>query len=197
MATRPHTLTQAPTVPLTPTSQSAEGKLEMINDLIAAKAGINFKDRWGAAAMDEAVKHGHEAVIGVLRAAGGALGKEPARLAGALCSLVYAGDTAAIKLYVMAGAPLDAPDYDKRVALHIAARMCLPGAVGCGRGGRTPGQRAPPRPTCSTTTTTTHCAGGRGQAGHGARARRGRGRPRLCRPLGRHSPAGGGRARAW
>ena len=93
----------------------------MINALIAAKADINFKDRWGAAAMDEAVKHGHEAVIGVLRAAGGALGKEPARLAGALCSLVYAGDTAAIKLYVMAGAPLDAGDYDKRVALHIAA----------------------------------------------------------------------------
>ena len=49
------------------------------------------------------------------------LGLTPVEAATRLCSCVFDGDLSLLKRYLMAGIDVNAGDYDKRAALHIAA----------------------------------------------------------------------------
>ena len=58
------------------------------------------------------------------------LGKEGVSEAALLCTAVFEGDLKLLRLLLRAGAHVDAGDYDKRTALHIAAAEGNLAAVG-------------------------------------------------------------------
>ncbi len=53
---------------------ASEGKLEIVQYLLSAKADVSFKDRMGNNALDDAVRHGHKTIQHFLRSAGATVG---------------------------------------------------------------------------------------------------------------------------
>lgn len=103
---------------------AAEGNVPAIEILLAGGADSGPQDRWSATPLLEAVKSKRTAAIDVLLAHGAAargLGIDENAVSGLLCSAAEAKDAELIALYIKAGAPCDAGDYDKRTALHLAA----------------------------------------------------------------------------
>ena len=54
---------------------AAEGRDTMVAYLCGRLLGINPLDRWGNTPLDDALRHGHDAVVGLLRRHGGARGR--------------------------------------------------------------------------------------------------------------------------
>jgi len=75
----------------------------------------------GSTALLEAVKNGHEDTTKILISHGGSLAMEESLAASVLCQAVFDGDTTLLKRLLRAGIKVDAADYDKRTAAHIAA----------------------------------------------------------------------------
>ena len=95
--------------------------------------------------MLEAVKAKHRDVVDYLVSVPGGKGRElgvsDSDLSGLLCTAVLEDDLEALRLYAAAAGPrLDAGDYDKRTALHIASaegnvpaiEILLAGGANCG-----------------------------------------------------------------
>ena len=96
---------------------AAEGNVPAIEILLAGGADCGPTDRWQATPLLEAVKAKRAAAIDALLARGAAasgLGIDENALSGLLCSAAEAKDAELIALYIKAGAPCDAGDYDKR-----------------------------------------------------------------------------------
>ena len=67
-------------------------------------------------------------MVDLLLRSDGSLGKKGVEEAALLCTCVFDGDLRLLRRLLRAGAHVDAGDYDKRTALHIAAGA--PGAGG-------------------------------------------------------------------
>ena len=110
------------------------------------QADPGVRDRWGATPLLEAVKAKHPEVVSYLVSVPGGRGKElgvsESDLSGLLCTAVLEGDLEMLRLFAKSGgaAKMDAADYDKRTALHIAAaegnvpaiEILLAGGANCG-----------------------------------------------------------------
>lgn len=75
----------------------------------------------GSSALLEAVKNGHESTMDLLMEYGATLCMPESLAASVLCQAVFDGDTTLLKRLLRANINVDAADYDKRTAAHIAA----------------------------------------------------------------------------
>lgn len=105
---------------------SAEGRLEIVEFLLASKADVQSRDRWQGDPLKDAIRGNHRKVQEVLKAAG-ALGLQDEHsehekgMGQKMCQAACHGDLRVIKDLVKRGASVNAADYDKRSALHLAA----------------------------------------------------------------------------
>jgi len=98
---------------------ASEGYLDLVKFLLDAGANANRSDRWGGSALDDALRHNHQPVAEELRQRGGRLGARD--FGAALIEAAFADDLELVGLLLSDGAPVDAADYDKRTALHLAS----------------------------------------------------------------------------
>jgi len=107
---------------------AAEGCLEAAQYLLAdAHAFHSPEDRWGATPLDDALRGKtarHAAIADLLRASGAV----KIRLSGSsenpqasLCEAAANGDIVELRLLLSSGLEVNAGDYDRRTALHLAA----------------------------------------------------------------------------
>ena len=75
----------------------------------------------GSTALLEAVKNANDVTMEVLLGQGGKLCMSESLAASVLCQAVFDGDIALLKRLLRAGIQVNAADYDKRTAAHIAA----------------------------------------------------------------------------
>ena len=123
---------------------AAEGQAEVVRYFIERERegdtsiDMNPRDRWGGTPLNDAYRHGHMDVVGLLKASGGLQGVESAEGSGVIPTPSYAsapdksassemiwaasaGDLLAVRRLVARGVPLGVPDYDARTPLHLAA----------------------------------------------------------------------------
>ncbi|MFL6872617.1 MAG: ankyrin repeat domain-containing protein, partial [Candidatus Azotimanducaceae bacterium] len=104
---------------------AAEGHGDVVRFLIANDVDINKKDRWGGTALKDAVRGGHKEVESLLKDNGATHGytdySEEQAIGENLCKAAARGDLNQIRNLVAKGASVDAHDYDRRSALHLAA----------------------------------------------------------------------------
>lgn len=74
-----------------------------------------------ASALYEAVKNGHEATMNLLMRYGANLCLDETMAASVMCQAVFDGDVLLLHRLLKAGIDVNAADYDKRTAAHIAA----------------------------------------------------------------------------
>mmetsp|Transcript_14681 Transcript_14681/g.29445 ORF Transcript_14681/g.29445 Transcript_14681/m.29445 type:complete len:640 (+) Transcript_14681:259-2178(+) len=105
---------------------SAEGHLTTVKLLLEKKANVRAKDRWGADALKDAMRGNHMPVVSLLKEYG-ALGltdehsDHSMTMGEKMCNAASKGDLEEIKRLVAKGASVNACDYDRRSALHLAA----------------------------------------------------------------------------
>eukprot|EP00985_Skeletonema_marinoi_P028341 scaffold24588_cov88-Skeletonema_marinoi.AAC.1 len=75
----------------------------------------------GSSALLEATKNGHDDIMKLLFEYEASLCMPDSQAAALLCCAVYDGDILLIKRLLKAGINVNAADYDKRTASHIAA----------------------------------------------------------------------------
>lgn len=85
------------------------------------RADPNLADMHGSTALFEAAKNGHDDTMQVLLAHNASLCMDESLAASTLCQAVFDGDTNRLRRLLKAGIPVNAGDYDKRTAGHIAA----------------------------------------------------------------------------
>ena len=84
-------------------------------------ADPNLVDVHGTTALFEAVKNGHESTMALLLEYNATLCTKESYAATALCQAVFDGDTPFLRRLLQAGIQVNAADYDKRTAAHIAS----------------------------------------------------------------------------
>ena len=89
--------------------------------MVCTQANANLTDMHGSTALLEAVKNGNETVMDILITTGAELCMPECLAASVLCQAVFDGDIVQLKRLLRAGIQVDAADYDKRTAAHIAA----------------------------------------------------------------------------
>ena len=102
---------------------SSVGNLPIVKALLESNANPNAVDRWGGTPLRDAVRGNHEAVATVLRDAGGELGFDEVDASAELCELAKEGALEKMRVMLTCGVPINAADYDKRTALHLAASV--------------------------------------------------------------------------
>ena len=71
--------------------------------------------------MDDAVRHSHYALCEYLKSKGAVLSAKVDTSPGALCDAASKNDIPALRAILDAGGDMNAGDYDRRTALHLAA----------------------------------------------------------------------------
>ena len=107
----------------------AKGHSECVTLLLAAGADATQKDNLGSSPLSEACAAGHDDIINILLDAGAWLAGDAVGDAARLCTCVFSGDLPQLRRLLRCGLTVDAGDYDKRTALHIAAAEGNPQAV--------------------------------------------------------------------
>ena len=100
---------------------SMKGNAQVVQMLLDYNADPNMVDVHGSSALYEAVKNGHEDTIDLLLKFNAELCMETHLAASFLCQAVSDGDMLFLKRLLRARIPVNAADYDKRTAAHIAA----------------------------------------------------------------------------
>ena len=106
---------------------ASEGILKVVEFLLAHEADPNSKDRWNHSPLDGAIEKGHDLVASALYASGGQMNMSAAT--SLFIGSARKGDLGTLKLLVENGINIDALDYDKCSALHVAAMADQPVAV--------------------------------------------------------------------
>jgi len=98
---------------------ASEGRLTVVQYLVG-EAGANHspEDRWGGTPLDDAMRHGHMDVIDFLKGKGA---KATSTNAAALCDAAASHNIDELRNIHRAGGDMNAGDYDKRTAIHLAA----------------------------------------------------------------------------
>jgi ankyrin repeat protein len=78
-------------------------------------------DMYGTSALAEATQSGHEEAMNLLLGHGAELCLDEGEAAGKLRKMVFDGDIAHLRRLLLAKIQVDAQDYDRRTASHIAA----------------------------------------------------------------------------
>jgi ankyrin repeat protein len=94
---------------------------DAVKCLLEYGADPNSTDVHGTTALYEAVKNGHEPTMELLLSRGAALCMGESLAASVLCQAVFDGDILFLRRLLRAGINVNAADYDKRTAAHIAA----------------------------------------------------------------------------
>jgi len=97
------------------------GNSEVVTLLLDYHANANLVDVHGTSALYEAVKGSHDDTIDILLKHGGELCMSEETAATTLCQCVFNGDLLMLKRLCKAGININAGDYDRRRAVHIAA----------------------------------------------------------------------------
>jgi CRP-like cAMP-binding protein len=101
---------------------SMKGQTDVVRKLIEEyKANVNLVDVNGGSALYEAAKHGHDDTMEVLIRNDAALCMSESLAASTLCQLVFDGDATTLRRLLRAKINVNAADYDRRTAAHIAA----------------------------------------------------------------------------
>ena len=100
---------------------SMKGNTNAVKTILDYGADPDLVDVHGTSALYEAAKNGHDDTLDVLLDHGAKLKMNGELAASTLCQAVYDNDITSLGRLLRAGIPVDAADYDKRTALHIAA----------------------------------------------------------------------------
>jgi len=98
-----------------------KGNTEVVAKLLAYHANPNLVDMHGSSALYEAARNGNEDIMEALLAKGAKLCMNDSLAASVLDQAVFDGDILLLRRLLMAKIQVDASDYDKRTAVHIAA----------------------------------------------------------------------------
>lgn len=98
-----------------------KGNTEAVAKILEYQANPNLVDVHGSSALYEAARNGHESTMDELLGAGAKLCMDESLAASTLCQAVFDGDTLLLRRLLRAQIQVDASDYDKRTAAHIAA----------------------------------------------------------------------------
>eukprot|EP00127_Corallochytrium_limacisporum_P001073 Clim_evm11s37 gene=Clim_evmTU11s37 len=104
---------------------AAEGRMRVVEFLVAAGANVNATDRWGGTPLEDAVANGHLKVAEFLKSQGAVTDGERAHGLGAkICALASLGQLRELRKLVENG-KMDVNghacrDFDGRTALHLA-----------------------------------------------------------------------------
>ena len=100
---------------------SMKGNVDVVTKLLEYHCDPNLEDVNGTTALMEATKNNHEDVCSILLASGAHLSLSESEAASTLCQVVFDGDTMMLRRLLKANIHVNASDYDKRTAAHIAA----------------------------------------------------------------------------
>ncbi|KAL7493642.1 hypothetical protein ACHAWT_010524 [Skeletonema menzelii] len=100
---------------------SMKGNVDVVKKLLEYHCDPNLQDMNGTTALMEATKNNHEDVCSILLASGAHLSLSESQAASTLCQAVFEGDTMLLRRLLKANIQVNAGDYDKRTAAHIAA----------------------------------------------------------------------------
>lgn len=100
---------------------SMNGNTDVVRLLLDYHANPNLVDVHGTSALYEAVKGSHDETMEVLIKEDGRLCMSEETAATTLCQCVFNGDLLMLKRLCKAGININAGDYDRRRAVHIAA----------------------------------------------------------------------------
>lgn len=89
--------------------------------LLEYHANPNLTDMHGTSPLYEATKNNHEHIAEILLEHGAKLAMSESLAASTLCQAVFDGDTLLLKRLLNSRIQVNASDYDKRTAVHIAA----------------------------------------------------------------------------
>jgi CRP-like cAMP-binding protein len=98
-----------------------KGQTDVVTKLLELHADPNLVDMHGVSALGEAAMNGHEDTVKVLLKHGGSLCLTEAKAASTLCQAVFDGDVRLLQRLFEAKIDVNAGDYDRRTAVHIAA----------------------------------------------------------------------------
>jgi len=109
-----------------------KGNTEVVTKLLEYNTDPNLVDIHGSTALYEAVRNGHETTIDELLIVGVELCMSESLTASILCQADFDGDILLLRRLLRSKIKVDAADYDKRAAVHLAARGKCGGAQGHG-----------------------------------------------------------------
>jgi ankyrin repeat protein len=90
--------------------------------MIDRGANINCRDRWGGTPLSDAQRGGHTAIAAYLLGLGALATSDPGPSEGErMCRAAARGELEEIRQLVASSASVNAADYDRRSALHLAA----------------------------------------------------------------------------
>ena len=101
---------------------SMKGQTDVVKKLLEEyNANVNLVDVNGGSALYEAAKHGHDSTMDILIRNNAKLCMTESFAASTLCQLVFEGDATTLRRLLLAKINVNAADYDRRTAAHIAA----------------------------------------------------------------------------
>jgi ankyrin repeat protein len=98
-----------------------KGNTDAVTTILEYQANPNQVDVHGASALFEAAKNGHENTMDALLKHGAKLCMDESLAALTLCQAVFDGDILTLRRLLQAQIQVNASDYDKRTAAHLAA----------------------------------------------------------------------------
>ena len=98
-----------------------KGNVEVVEKLLTYNANPNLVDMHGSSALYEAARNRHEDIMEALLAKGAKLCMNECLAASVLDQAVFDGDILLLRRLLKSKIQVDASDYDKRTAVHLAA----------------------------------------------------------------------------